>query len=99
MLLSVYERKKYRWHFRDRKFWSSKRRAEQKTIAIRSLLDGQSEAVTQTAIIKAPNGDSIALRLCMERIAPAPKDQPVSFNLPKMNNALDASEVAGSVGL
>jgi len=33
----------------------------------------------------------------MERIAPAPKDQPVSFNLPKMNNALDASEVAGRV--
>ena len=33
----------------------------------------------------------------MERIAPAPKDQPVSFNLPKMNNALDASEAAGSV--
>ena len=33
----------------------------------------------------------------MERIAPAPKDQPVSFNLPKMNNALDASEAVGSV--
>ena len=33
----------------------------------------------------------------MERIAPAPKDQPVSFNLPKMNNALDASEATRSV--
>ena len=33
----------------------------------------------------------------MERIAPAPKDQPVSFGLPKMKNALDASEAAGSV--
>ena len=33
----------------------------------------------------------------MERIAPPPKDQPVSFNLPKMKNALDASEAAGSV--
>ena len=33
----------------------------------------------------------------MERIAPAPKDQPVSFNLSKMNNALDASEAAGRV--
>ena len=33
----------------------------------------------------------------MERIAPAPKDQPVSFNLPKMSNALDASEAAGRV--
>ena len=33
----------------------------------------------------------------MERIAPAPKDQPVSFSLPKMNNAMDASQAAGSV--
>ena len=33
----------------------------------------------------------------MERIAPALKDQPVSFSLPKMKNALDASEAAESV--
>lgn len=33
----------------------------------------------------------------MERIAPTPKDQPVSFRLPKMKNALDASEAAGRV--
>ena len=67
------------------------------TIAIESLLQGQAEALTQTAVAKALEGDSIALRLCMERIAPAPKDQSVSFNLPKMKNALDASEAAGSV--
>ena len=67
------------------------------TIAIESLLQGQAEALTQTAITKALEGDSVALRLCMERIAPAPKDQLISFSLPKMNNALDASEAAGSV--
>ena len=66
------------------------------TIAIESLLQGQVEALTQTAVTKA-EGDSAALRLCMERVAPAPKDQPVSFSLPKMNNAMDASEAAGSV--
>jgi hypothetical protein len=68
------------------------------TIAIESLLKGQAEALTQTAINRvALEGDSVALRLCMERIAPAPKDQPNSCSLPKMNNALDASEAAGSV--
>ena len=67
------------------------------TIAIEGLLQGQAEALTQTAVAKALDGDSIALRLCMERIAPAPKDQPVSFSLPAMKNALDASEAAGSV--
>ena len=67
------------------------------TLAIESLLQGQAEALTQTAVSKALEGDSIALRLCMERIAPAPKDQPVSFNSPKMNDAMDASKAAGSV--
>ena len=67
------------------------------TIAIESLLQGQAEALTQTAVTKALEGDSVSLRLCIERIAPAPKDQPVSFSLPKMNNAMDASGAAGSV--
>ena len=67
------------------------------TLAIESLLQGQAEALTQTAVKQALEGDSVALRLFMELIAPAPKDQPVSFNLPKMNNALDATEAAGSV--
>ena len=67
------------------------------TVAIESLLKGQAEALTQTAVTKALEGDSVALRMCMERIAPAPKDQPVSFSLPKMHNALDTSEAAGGL--
>ena len=39
----------------------------------------------------------MALKLCMERIAPAPKDNLVLLTLPQMNNALDASQAAGSV--
>jgi hypothetical protein len=57
------------------------------TIAIESLLQGQAEALTQTAVKKGLEGDSVALRLCMERIAPAPKDQSVSFRLPQMKSA------------
>ena len=68
-----------------------------KTLAIESLLEGQAEALTQTAVSKALNGDSMALRLCMERIAPAPKDNSVSFTLPQMNNAVEASRATGSV--
>ena len=33
----------------------------------------------------------------MGRVAPAPKENPVSFALPNMYNALDASQAAGSV--
>ena len=68
-----------------------------KTLAIESLLEGQAEALTQTAISKALEGDGLALRLCMERIAPAPKDKSVSFPLPDMKDAMDASKAASSV--
>ena len=68
-----------------------------KTLAIDSLLEGQAEALTQTAISKALDGDGMALKLCMERIAPAPKDNTVSFTLAHMNNVSDASQAAGSV--
>ena len=68
-----------------------------KTLAIESLLEGQAEALTQTAISKALEGDGLALRLCMERIAPAPKDNSVSFPLPEMKDAMDASKAASSI--
>ena len=67
------------------------------TLAIESLLAGQAEALTQIAITKALDGDSVALRLCMDRIAPPPKDSAISFPMPPMGDALDASKAAGSV--
>ena len=68
-----------------------------KTLAVESLLEGQAEALTQTAISKALEGDSVALKLFMDRIAPAPKDNTVQFSLLSMLTASDASEAAGSV--
>ncbi len=41
--------------------------------------------------------NGLALRLCMERIAPAPKDKAVFFPLPEMKDAMDASKAANSV--
>lgn len=45
----------------------------------------------------ALEGDIVALRLCMERIAPPPKDSPVSFELGHMECSHDASDAAGSI--
>ena len=67
------------------------------TLAIESLLEGQAEALTQKAITQVLKAYSVALRLCMERIAPAPKDQPISFSLSSMQSASDASQAAADV--
>ncbi|WP_425084022.1 DUF5681 domain-containing protein [Ruegeria profundi] len=67
------------------------------TRAVEELLEGQSEAITQKAVEMALEGDSTALRLCLERIAPTRKDAPVSFDLPPIKSAEDASEAAQAV--
>ena len=53
------------------------------TRAVEELLEGQHQAITQKAIDKALEGDGVALRLCLDRIAPPRKDAPVqsSFRL------------------
>lgn len=67
------------------------------TRAVEEMLEGQSEALTKAAIDKAIEGDVAAIRLCLERIAPARKDVPVKFDLPDIQSAKEAAEVAKSV--
>ena len=67
------------------------------TVTIESLLEGQAEALTQKATSSALTVDTIALKLCMDRIAPSPKDKPICFSLPDMHCARDASEAAGGI--
>ena len=49
------------------------------TLAVSELLDGEAEVLTRKAIELAMDGDTVALRLCLERIAPRRTDSPVSF--------------------
>ena len=67
------------------------------TQAVLALLEGEGEALTRKAIEMALAGDSVALRLCLDRIAPPRKDSPVTFPLPRMTTAQDAAQAAGAV--
>ena len=67
------------------------------TLAVEKLLEGEAEGLTRKAIKLALDGDTTALRLCLERLAPAPKDGPVSFALPKIEAAADASVAAAAI--
>ncbi len=67
------------------------------TLAALELLDGEAEALTRKAVDLALEGDSVALRLCLGRIAPPRKDAPVSFALPEMKNAGDALTAINSI--
>ncbi len=67
------------------------------TQACLALLEGEAEVLTRKAVETALAGDTTALRLCLERIAPARKDAPVQFKLPPMRKAADAARAAGAV--
>jgi hypothetical protein len=67
------------------------------TQAVLRLLEGEGEALTRRAIEMALRGDSVALRLCLDRIAPPRKDSPVTFPLPRMTSAHDAAQTAAAV--
>ncbi len=67
------------------------------TLAIQALLDGEGEALTRKAIDMALAGDSVALRLCLDRIAPPRKDGPVRFDLPPMEGAACAANAMGAI--
>lgn len=67
------------------------------TLAIEALLEGQHEALTNKAVEMALAGDTVALRLCLDRIAPARKDVPIAFDLPSIKTAADTVEASSSL--
>ena len=67
------------------------------TLACESLLEGQAEALTQKAVDMALAGDTVALKICIDRIYPVRRDRPVSFPLPPINSARDAADIATAI--
>jgi hypothetical protein len=67
------------------------------TIAAETLLEGEAQALTRKAVELAKGGDTMALKLCLERILPPRKDRLVSFELPPIVSADDAAKAVGAV--
>jgi len=67
------------------------------TQAVLALLEGEAEALSRKAVEMALQGDSVALRLCLDRIAPPRKDNLVVFTMPRMTTAHDAAQAAAAV--
>jgi len=67
------------------------------TQAVLALLEGEATALTRKAVEMALAGDGVALRLCLDRIAPPRKDNAVQFAMPRMATAHDAAQAAGAV--
>jgi hypothetical protein len=67
------------------------------TLLIERLLDDDAQSITKKAIELAKAGDSTAIRLCLDRIAPARRDRHISFKLPKLEKPEHAVEAAAAI--
>ena len=57
------------------------------TLLALDLFEGESEALSRKAIELSLGGDTVALRLCLERIAPTLRERPIeAFELPQITN-------------
>ena len=67
------------------------------TMAAQALLDGEGERLTRKAIEMAHSGDTVALRLCLDRIIPTRRERAVTVNLPDIAGAGDAAPALAAI--
>jgi hypothetical protein len=67
------------------------------SIAAEALLDGEAEGLTRKAVEMALAGDTVALRLCLERILPPRRERPVRFSLPALQSPADAAAAMAAI--
>lgn len=66
-------------------------------VVLDAILESEAPELMQKAVDLAKAGDTVALRLCLERILPARKDRPVAFELPAIETPRDATKAASAL--
>lgn len=69
----------------------------QATLLAEALLDGEVETITRKLIEKALEGDTTALRMCLDRLLAPRRERRVTFELPKIETAADAAKASAAI--
>ena len=67
------------------------------TLLAEKLMQDDAEAIVKAVLDSAKSGGMTAARIVLDRIAPARRDNPVSFELPKIESADDAAKAMASL--
>lgn len=67
------------------------------SLAVDALLQGEARKLTRQAIKLALGGDTTALKICLDRICPPPKDRPIAFALPAVSEVADHPPAVAAV--
>jgi len=68
-----------------------------KVIMLQNILDNEGEFILEQAMIMAKEGNTVALRLCMERLLPKRRHEPLQCELPPISTAADAVAAMGDI--
>jgi len=69
------------------------------TALAQNLLSERAEGIARKVIALAEEGDMAAIRVCMERLVPPIKHQPVAVELPPLEKAADSVEALASIAV
>src|SRR6516164_8072284 len=67
------------------------------TVLAQELLAARVESIAGKLIELAEGGDMRAIRVCMERLMPVIRHQPIAVELPPMENAADSVEAVATI--
>lgn len=67
------------------------------TLAVEALLDGEAEAITRRVVNAALAGNMTAVKLVIDRIAPARKSRPIQIDLPDVGDAQGIAQAQATV--
>jgi hypothetical protein len=67
------------------------------TVVAQELLAARVERIANKLIELAEGGDMRAIRVCMDRLLPAIKDQPIAVELPPVEKPADSVEAAAAI--
>jgi hypothetical protein len=67
------------------------------TLLAEKLMQDDAADVVKKVIEAAKGGDMTAARIVLDRIAPARRDNPVTFELPKIERSADAANAMGAI--
>jgi hypothetical protein len=67
------------------------------TLAVEALMEGEAEAITRRVVNAALDGDMAAIKLVMDRVAPARKSRLIQIDLPPASNASGLAQAQAAV--
>jgi hypothetical protein len=67
------------------------------TLAVEALFDGEAEKLSRKAVEMALEGNAVALRLCLDRIAPPRRGRPITLDIGAVKTPADLADAQAVV--